>query len=60
MSSAKKGRIEHHFVAVDAISIIFIEVKKILTTGKHALDTKGQVLAECAGMLNLFLILLVL
>ncbi|KKA23378.1 hypothetical protein T310_2632 [Rasamsonia emersonii CBS 393.64] len=46
---AKKGRIEHHFVAVDAISIIFIEVKKILTTGKHALDTKGQVLAECAA-----------
>ncbi|KAL1965980.1 hypothetical protein VTN77DRAFT_4920 [Rasamsonia byssochlamydoides] len=46
---SKKGRIEHHFVAVDAISIVFIEVKKILTTGKHALDTKGQVLAECAA-----------
>ena len=48
----KKGRIEHHFIAVDSVSIVFIEVKKVLTLGKSGLDVKGQVLAECAGMLK--------
>lgn len=46
----KKGRIEHHFTAVKSISIIFIEVKKNFALGKNLLDTKAQVLAECAGM----------
>ena len=48
----KKGRIEHHFVAVDSVSIVFIEVKKAWTLGKSGLDVKAQVLAECAGMLE--------
>lgn len=56
----KKRQDWESFVAVNAIRIILIEVKKILTTGKHALDIKGRVLAECAGMLKIFIILLVL
>lgn len=46
---SKRGRIEHHFVSVGLISVVFIEVKKELSTGKARLDVIGQVLAECAG-----------
>lgn len=46
----KKGRIEHHFIVVESVSIVFMEVKKVLTVGKSGLDIKGQVLAECTGM----------
>ena len=45
----RKGRIGHHFVALDSVSIVFIEVKKSWTMGKQGLDIKGQVLAECAA-----------
>lgn len=47
---AKKGRIEHHFIAVKSASIVFIQVKKTMFMGKgRQLDVIGQVLAECAG-----------
>jgi hypothetical protein len=46
----KKGRIKHHFIAVDSVSTVFMEVKEILTLSKSGLDIKGQVLAECAAM----------
>jgi hypothetical protein len=47
---AKKGRIEHHFIAVRSASIVFIQVKKTMFMGKgRQLDVIGQVLAECAG-----------
>jgi len=39
----RKGRIEHHFIAVDSVSIVFMEVGKVLTVGKCGLDIKGQV-----------------
>ena len=29
----KRGRIEHHFYAMDSVSIVFIEVKKALRFG---------------------------
>ncbi|OJJ86585.1 uncharacterized protein ASPGLDRAFT_33486 [Aspergillus glaucus CBS 516.65] len=45
---SRRGRIEHHFVIVGAISIVFVEVKKQLIFGKDGLDVRGQVLAECA------------
>ncbi|KAN0070542.1 hypothetical protein V8E54_011411 [Elaphomyces granulatus] len=45
----KKGRIKHHFIAVDSVSTVFMEVKEILTLSKSGLDIKGQVLAECAA-----------
>ncbi|OXV06001.1 hypothetical protein Egran_06231 [Elaphomyces granulatus] len=44
-----KGRIKHHFIAVDSVSTVFMEVKEILTVSKSGLDIKGQVLAECAA-----------
>jgi hypothetical protein len=47
----RKGRIEHHFIVVESISIVFIEVKKILAIRKAGLDMKAP---ECAGMLMLF------
>jgi hypothetical protein len=47
---AKKGRREHHFIAVKSASIVFIEVKRTMLMGKgRQLDVIGQVLAECAG-----------
>ena len=42
-------RIEHLFYAADAVSIVF---KLDLSTGKNRLDVLGQILAQCAGMLN--------
>jgi hypothetical protein len=39
-------------MAVDSESIVFIEAKRVLTVGKPGLDMKGQVLAECAGLLK--------
>ncbi|KAB8237930.1 uncharacterized protein BDW43DRAFT_150496 [Aspergillus alliaceus] len=45
----RRGRIVHHFIALDSVSIVFFEVKKIWTMGKSGLDIKGQVLAECAA-----------
>ena len=44
----KKGRIEHHFYAVNSVSIVFIEVKKALVIGKGKLNVVAQILAECA------------
>jgi hypothetical protein len=46
----RKGRIEHHFYALDSISIVFLKVKKDMVAGKARLDVIAQVLAECAGM----------
>ncbi|KAL4779198.1 hypothetical protein BJX76DRAFT_98620 [Aspergillus varians] len=46
---SRRGRTEHHFVSVGSISIVFIEVKRELSTGKARLDVIGQVLAECAA-----------
>ena len=46
---SRRDRIEHHFVSVGSISIVFIEVKRELSAGKARLDVIGQVLAECAG-----------
>ena len=46
----KKGRIEHHFYAMNSISIVFIEVKKEYTMGSGRLDVIAQILAESAGM----------
>lgn len=48
----KKGRIEHHFIALKSISIVFMEVKKTFVDGRDGLNMKAQVLAECAGMLR--------
>jgi hypothetical protein len=46
----KKGRIEHHFYAMNSISIVFIEVKKAYAMGSGRLDVVAQILAESAGM----------
>ena len=46
----KKGRVEHHFYAMDSISIVFIEVKKTYAIGSARLDVVAQILAESAGM----------
>lgn len=45
----RRGRIEHHFISLDTVGIVFVEVEKILTVGKSRLDLKAQVLAECAA-----------
>ena len=41
----KMGRIEHHFYAMNSISIVFIEVKKELVIGRGRLDVVAQILA---------------
>ena len=46
----KRGRIEHHFYAMDSVSIVFVEVGKTFVLGRGRLDVIMQVLAECAGM----------
>jgi hypothetical protein len=46
----KRGRIEHHFYAMNLISIVFIEVEKAYTMGSGRLDIIAQILAESAGM----------
>ena len=46
----KKGRIKHHFYAMNSISIVFIEVKKAYVVGDGRLDVVAQILAESAGM----------
>jgi hypothetical protein len=51
----KKGRIEYYFCFMNSVSIIFIEVKKTYAMGEGRLDVIAQVLAECAGMLDLSL-----
>ena len=55
----RDGRIEHHFLALDVISIVIIEVKTTLVMGKQRLDTKAHLLAECwyvqTLLLSLFL-----
>jgi hypothetical protein len=51
----RKGRVEHHFYAMDSISIVFIEVKKSIISGDGRLDAIAQVLAESAGMSDFFL-----
>ena len=48
----KRGRIEHHFYAMDTVSIVFIGAKKPYVTGKGRLDVIAQVLAESLGMLD--------
>ncbi|KAJ5977690.1 hypothetical protein N7501_001032 [Penicillium viridicatum] len=45
----RRGRIEHHFISLDSVSVVFVEVKKTFTIGKAGLDVKAQVLAECAA-----------
>ena len=47
----KRGKIEHHFCSLSSVSIVFIEVKKNLVSGKGKLDIIAQVLAESAGRL---------
>ena len=49
----KRGKIEHHFCSLSSVSIVFIEVKKTLVSGKAKLDVIAQVLAESAGRLYL-------
>lgn len=39
-SQSSQKRIEHHFITADSISMVFIEVKKILTIGKSGLNIK--------------------
>jgi hypothetical protein len=46
----KRGRIEHHFYAMNSVSIVFIEVKKAYNMGRARLDVIAQILAESAGM----------
>ncbi|KAL4878022.1 hypothetical protein BJY04DRAFT_196918 [Aspergillus karnatakaensis] len=46
---SRRGRIEHHFISVGLISIVFIEVKRELNTGRVRDDVIAQVLAECAA-----------
>ena len=46
----KRGRIEHHFYAMDTVSIVFIEVKKLYVLGRSRLDVIAQALAESLGM----------
>jgi hypothetical protein len=43
------GRIEHHFIAFDSATVVFIEVKKALFVNSDELDIKAQVLAECSA-----------
>jgi hypothetical protein len=50
----KRGRIEHYFYAINSVSIVFIEVKKSVASGRGRLDVIGQALAESAGMLDSF------
>ncbi|KAI9780040.1 MAG: hypothetical protein M1839_007022 [Geoglossum umbratile] len=45
----KRGKIEHHFYAMNSVSIVFFEVKKVMAVGKGKLDVIAQVLAECAA-----------
>jgi len=56
----KRGRIEHHFYAINSVSIVFIEVKKVYSMGRARPDVIAQILAESAGMsfYSLFLPLL--
>ena len=46
----KRGRIEHHFYALNSASIVFIEIKKIYAIGNARLNLVAQVLAECSSM----------
>ena len=46
----KRGRIEHHFYAMDTVSIVFIEVKKLYVLGRSRLDVIAQALAESLSM----------
>jgi hypothetical protein len=46
----KRGRIEHHFYAMGAVSIVFVEAEKRYATGRKKLDVIAQVLAESLGM----------
>jgi hypothetical protein len=46
----RRGRIEHHFYAMDTVSIVFIEAKKTYVTGRSKLDVIAQALAEALGM----------
>jgi hypothetical protein len=45
----KREGIEHHFYALRSVSVVFIEVKKVLVLGDGRLDIIAQVLAECAA-----------
>ncbi|PGH12100.1 hypothetical protein AJ79_04499 [Helicocarpus griseus UAMH5409] len=48
----QKGRIEHHFVALHSISVVFIEVKQVLTVGRELLDAKAQFLSRTCDYAN--------
>lgn len=50
MKSPGRGASSTTFIAVDSVSIVFIEVKKVIALGESSLDSKGQVLAVCACM----------
>ncbi|KAI9764421.1 MAG: hypothetical protein M1840_008444 [Geoglossum simile] len=45
----KWGKIKHHFYAMNSISIMLFEVKKVMAVGKGKLDVIVQLLAECAA-----------
>jgi hypothetical protein len=49
----KWRKIEHHFYAMNSVSIVFFEVKKVMAVGKRKLDVIVQVFVECAVMSNL-------
>jgi hypothetical protein len=42
-------RIEHHFIALESATILFIKVKKVSFVNSDNFDIKAQVLAECAA-----------
>jgi hypothetical protein len=44
-----KERMEYHFQAIGSISVLFIEVKLRIGSGKERLDAVDQVIAECDG-----------
>ncbi|KAN0067920.1 hypothetical protein V8E54_013848 [Elaphomyces granulatus] len=45
----RNGRIEHHFIAFESATVVFIEVKKALFVNSDEIDIKAQVLAECSA-----------
>ncbi|KAL4906150.1 hypothetical protein BDW74DRAFT_139189 [Aspergillus multicolor] len=46
---SKHGRIEHHFISVGLVNVVYIQVKRELCSGKARLDVVAQILAECAA-----------
>jgi hypothetical protein len=44
-----RGRIEHHYKIFGGVTIVFIEIKKVLGDGTDRLDAIAQIIAEFDG-----------